>query len=277
MAQRFNPFQQRAPQNVADLISGLLGDTQQGLVRGQQIRQTREGEQRTQGLEQQERAFEREKFDFKKVMDETEAQLLREKFEADRDKPEKPATSLEGTLAFSMQKKLQSGEVSDEDILNMIMKMKGLPKPEKPAKPEFTKSEERQRGQIFQKSQIGGLGNRMIQELSQQPGFDEAITNRHTHERNIPTTTQGILSLGRELDFTSPQLQARADSSAAFQSLPLNELFAGSQGQPFELFPGQARKRDKAIEFANRDKPDWRNLPPDEQEAYLKFIEDNKL
>lgn len=139
MARRFNPFQEQpAPRNVADLISSLLGDTQQGLVRGQQIRQTREEQQRVQGLEQQDRAFEREEFDFDKVMQETEAQLLRDKFEEDKNQPEKPATSREAVLAGIYQGALGGKGISpqDRDLIDEILQ--SMIKPDKPPKPAST-------------------------------------------------------------------------------------------------------------------------------------------
>ena len=131
MARRFNPFQQRAPQNFADLISGLLGDAQQGLVRGQQIRQTREEGQRVQGLE-------REEIDFDRAMQMAELELAQDANARAQEKPEKPVTSREGVLAGIYQGALGGKGISpqDRDLINEILE--SMKKPDKPAKPAST-------------------------------------------------------------------------------------------------------------------------------------------
>ena len=111
MAQRFNPFQQRAPQNVADLISGLLGDAQQGLVRGQEIRQTREGEQRTQGLE-------REELDFDKAMQMAELEIAQDANMRAQEKPEK-------ALTFDQMIAEQAKGLGLDDLVKLKLRLSG--------------------------------------------------------------------------------------------------------------------------------------------------------
>ena len=169
MAQRFNPFQRQAPQNVADLISGLLGDAQQGLVRGQQIRQTREGEQRTQGLE-------REELDFDKAMQRAELELAQEANQLKADK----LSSVPGAKTFQEYfiRQVDSGKMSTEDAIQKMRALSGKDqvKPAKPEKSLTPKNKADLLQGLFKQSVKGGRERRLgetVGRLGELGAFEE--------------------------------------------------------------------------------------------------------